>query len=273
MLVTWVSSSETLLEYQANLRYQAEEIQNASTVVPRTMVATTLLNGALGFAALMAILFCAGDLTKDLKSPYGYPFVEIFYQATNSPGGATAMTCVIFALVFFATIGLIATASRMTWAFARDNGLPGSRWLAKVEPRSALPLYSIGVTVVISLLLALINIGSTTAFSAIVSLSVASVLASYVVPISLILRRRIKKEPIRLGPWRLGRFGAIANVIGLIYATIAFFFSFWPPTKTVTAESMNWACLVWGFAMLFCAFWYLIRARHYYHGPIREVEM
>ena len=98
------------------------------------MVATTLLNGVLGFAALMAILFCAGDIKKDLESPTGFPFIEIFHQATNSPGGATAMTCVILALVFFATIGLIATASRMTWAFARDYGLPGSHWLAKVLP-------------------------------------------------------------------------------------------------------------------------------------------
>ena len=260
------------------------------------MVATTILNGVLGFAALMAILFCAGDIERDLETTTGFPFIEIFYQATNSPGGATAMTCVILALVFFATIGLIATASRMTWAFARDKGLPGSYWLAKVriffpmptrsmtsrtrltiqtrqvEPRSALPLYSIGVTVTISLLLALINIGSTTAFNAIVSLSVASVLASYVMPIVLILRRRILKEPIRFGPWRMGRFGIVANIVGLVYAAIAFFFSFWPPTKEVKPENMNWACLVWGFAMLFCTFWYLVRARTYYHGPIREFD-
>ena len=140
-----------------------------------------------------------------------------------------------------------------------------------MEPRSALPLYSIAVTVVISLLLALINIGSTTAFNAIVSLSVASVLASYMMPITLLIRRRILNEPIRFGPWKLGRFGIVANIVGLVYAIIAFFFSFWPPKKEVKAENMNWACLVWGFAMLFCTFWYLVRARNYYHGPVNEL--
>ena len=95
------------------------------------MVATTVLNGVLGFAALMAILFCVGDLEAAEESPTGYPFIQIFYTATGSAGGATAMVCVILALIFAATIGLIATASRMTWAFARDGGLPGSRWLAK----------------------------------------------------------------------------------------------------------------------------------------------
>ena len=143
----------------------------------------------------------------------------------------------------------------------------------QVEPRSALPLYSIGVTVTISLLLALINIGSTQAFNAIVSLSVASVLASYMIPIAAIIRRRLLHEPIRFGPWKLGRFGIIANVVGLVYAIIAFFFSFWPATKKVTPTDMNWACLVWGFAMLFCSFWYLVRARNYYHGPIREFNL
>lgn len=63
-----------------------------------------------------------------------------------------------------------------------------------------------------------------------------------------------------------------ANIVGLLYAIIGFFFSFWPSAVAVTAESMNWACLVWGAALLFCSFWYLLRARTYYHGPIREVE-
>ena len=105
------------------------------------MMATTVLNGVLGFAALMAILFCAGNVEDALESPTGFPFIEIFYQATNSTGGATAMVCVILALVLFATISLIATASRMTWAFARDNGLPGSRWLSKVYSTSFKPVF------------------------------------------------------------------------------------------------------------------------------------
>ncbi|KAL6714501.1 hypothetical protein ACLMJK_007926 [Lecanora helva] len=251
--------------------HMAEEIPNATAVVPRVMIATTLLNGVLGFAALMAILFCAGDIDKALHSPTGYPFVEIFHQATNSIGGTTAMVCVFVVLGICATIGLITTASRMTWAFARDNGLPGSQWLGQVDPTSALPLYSIVVTLISSLLLALINIASTTAFNAIISLSVASVLASYMVPIACILRRRIAREYIRFGPWQLGRFGILANIVGLVYAAIAFFFSFWPPTRKVDAKSMNWACLVWGSAMLFCSFWYLLRARKCYRGPIREL--
>ncbi len=130
---SWLSCWSNVYQWMsADSQQTAEEIPNASTVVPRIMIASTVLNGVLGFAALIAILFCAGNIENAETSPTGYPFIEIFYQATNSTGGATAMVCVIVALGFFATISLIATASRMTWAFARDNGLPGSRWLSRV---------------------------------------------------------------------------------------------------------------------------------------------
>lgn len=64
-------------------------------------------------------------------------------------------------IVIFANWGLLAGASRTTWAFARDRGLPGSDYLAYVNPRSQLPVRSIVLCVIIQLLLGLINIGST----------------------------------------------------------------------------------------------------------------
>ena len=35
----------------------------------------------------------------------------------------------------FATIGVLATSSRMLWAFARENGLPGSSYISRVNSR------------------------------------------------------------------------------------------------------------------------------------------
>ena len=96
------------------------------------------INGILGFAMLIAILFCAGDVNAALKSPTGYPFIEIFQQATQSTGGATAMTAVIASMLIFGAIGILATASRMLWAFARDNGVPYSDYVGRVS-RSAVP--------------------------------------------------------------------------------------------------------------------------------------
>lgn len=56
------------------------------------MGVTTLLNGTLGFAMLLALLFC---MPSDLESILGlgvtYPFMNIFAYGGGSKAGATAL--------------------------------------------------------------------------------------------------------------------------------------------------------------------------------------
>lgn len=111
-----------------------EEIKNASTVVPQTMLVSLVINGTLALGMLVAVLFCMGDITAAVQSPTGYPFIEILTQATASKAGATIMTSIVTALAFCAIIAALAGSSRMTWSFARDRGLPGWRYLSKVSP-------------------------------------------------------------------------------------------------------------------------------------------
>ena len=113
----------------------SEEIANASTNVPRSMIVSILLNGTLGFAMLIAVLFCSGDVTAEsiVETPTGYPFIAIFVQATRSVGGSTGMAIIIVVLGICATIAFVASSSRMTWSFARDHGLPFWRSLSKVS--------------------------------------------------------------------------------------------------------------------------------------------
>lgn len=111
----------------------AEEVRNASMNVPRSMFFTIFLNGALGFAAFVALLFSIGDVETALSSPTGYPFIQIFYGATKSKAAATVMTSVIVVLAICATIGYVASSSRQLWAFARDRGVPFSSTFAKVR--------------------------------------------------------------------------------------------------------------------------------------------
>jgi amino acid transporter len=78
----------------------AEEIENASTVIPTSMLASVLLNGILGFSMVIALLFCLGDITKALGTETHYPYIEVYRQATNSNAGATAMVCYFESLQF-----------------------------------------------------------------------------------------------------------------------------------------------------------------------------
>ncbi|KAL8668430.1 MAG: hypothetical protein Q9168_006936 [Polycauliona sp. 1 TL-2023] len=310
--------------------HMSEEIANASTNVPRSMVVSVLLNGTLGFAMLIAVLFCSGDPTADaiVDTPTGYPFIAIFVQATQSVGGSTGMAVVIVALGICATIAFLASTSRMTWAFARDHGLPMWQYLSKVslgrpalfrpynapsvaqeliyppkqvEPRSSIPLVSILTSVTIACLLALINIGSPTAFNGVISLTISGLYSSYLLASGLLLYRRCtgaiaipstydgaNNNPkmitegetvsaqgvinLTWGPFRLpGALGIAVNTAGCIYMTIIVFFSFWPATKEVDASSMNYSILVTGFWTLFSVVYYFAYARKVYKGPLMEI--
>ena len=114
----------------------AEEIENAAVIVPWSMIATVIINGVLGFAILIAILFCIGDIDSALTTPTGYPFIAIFVQATNSNAGASAMTAIVVGVLILGSIGVLTTASRMLWAFARDNGVPASKYISRVSSES-----------------------------------------------------------------------------------------------------------------------------------------
>ena len=98
------------------------------------MMWTVILNGALGYIMLITFCFCLGNVETALNSPTGYPFIEVFYNATNNHAGTTVMTCILIILTVCGCISNVATASRQMFAFARDNGLPFSPFLAYVSP-------------------------------------------------------------------------------------------------------------------------------------------
>lgn len=111
----------------------SEEVDDAARNVPRAIFTTMVLNGALGFGMLVAILFCLGDTKTVLDTPTGYPFIQILFDATNSHVGASILTGIITALLWASVIGFMATSSRMTWSFARDAGVPFHRFTSMVR--------------------------------------------------------------------------------------------------------------------------------------------
>jgi hypothetical protein len=71
----------------------AEEVKNASLIVPRMMISTVILNGALGFVMIITYCFSVQDVEQQIiGSAAPYPFVEIFAVATGSTAGAIGMT-------------------------------------------------------------------------------------------------------------------------------------------------------------------------------------
>ena len=111
----------------------SEEVRNAATVVPRTLILGILLDGVFGIAMLIALLFCIGDIEAVINTKYNYPFIEILLQATNSIPGTAVMMSIIIVVDLGLCMASMAATSRMLWAFARDRGLPGWRMISKVH--------------------------------------------------------------------------------------------------------------------------------------------
>jgi choline transport protein len=111
----------------------AEEVRDASKVVPRVMISTVILNGIMGFVMVVTFCFCITDLQAALDTSTGYPFIEVFYAATNSKAGTTVMVLILVLLIVCCCISQLATASRQTFAFARDGALPFSSVWSKVH--------------------------------------------------------------------------------------------------------------------------------------------
>ena len=69
----------------------AEEMEAASIVIPRSMIASVGFNGLLGFAMVMVTLFSLGDQEMVSNSPTQFPFMQIFLDSVRSNGGASVM--------------------------------------------------------------------------------------------------------------------------------------------------------------------------------------
>ncbi|RMD40943.1 hypothetical protein DV735_g4217, partial [Chaetothyriales sp. CBS 134920] len=251
--------------------HMSEEIEQAEIAVPRALIASVAINGALGFGFLLALLFSMGDIEAALSSPTGYPVIQIFYSATGSTASATAMISGIVASAVAAVLALLASASRTTWAFSRDNGLPFSRTLSHVNSERAVPINAIAFTTVCTMLLGLINIISTAAFYGIVGVTTVALYFTYMMPIIMLVIRRLRGEYIAFGPWRLRKWGLPINIFSLCYSVFISIFMFFPAFIPVTPLNMNWSVVVFFGIVLLAMLCWFIYGRRTFRGPMAAV--
>ncbi|KAJ5370884.1 choline transport protein [Penicillium cataractarum] len=270
--------------------HMSEEITNAATAVPTSIMLSVLINGSLGFGMLLAMLFCLGDIEAALGSPTGYPFMAIFLQATGSVPGTAVMSSIVTTMGITTSVGMLASASRQFWSFARDRGIPGWRIWSQVHGGTGVPIYSVLLTTCVVCLLALIPIGSSVAFNDLVAMSISGLYLSYMVVAGLLLYRRctggisnarssdsavVNTVGAKLvwGPFHLpGIWGILVNAFALVYMTIAVFFSFWPPSWVVKVQTMNFSVVGTAGVIVLSLVYYALRARKVYDGPIVEIE-
>jgi choline transport protein len=113
--------------------HMSEEIQNAEVTVPRGIMFNYVVNGALAFGISIAALFSRGTLDSITNPPSGFAIIEVISHSVQSLQGAAIMVSVITVLQISAGVSNYASATRILWGFARDQGVPGWKLVSKVR--------------------------------------------------------------------------------------------------------------------------------------------
>ena len=113
--------------------HMSEEIHDASLTLPRAIIWSIIINGTMAFVMGITLIFTLGDIDNLLATVTRQPFIQQIYNATGSLGGTNAMVAIHIVLLAASCTTEVATSSRQLWSFARDRGVPGSNWIAKVR--------------------------------------------------------------------------------------------------------------------------------------------
>jgi len=142
-----------------------------------------------------------------------------------------------------------------------------------VHPTLRIPLNSLVFVGIVCSLLALIYIGSTTAFSALISLPLISLYISYVIPIIFLLFRKLRGQHPVYGPFKLGRWGIPINIFSVLYVFYVLSFVPLPTIMPVTAVNMNYAGpLVLAVILLALGDWF-ISGRFRFQIPVLKRDL
>ncbi len=119
-----------------------------------------------------------------------------------------------------------------------------------------------------SVAIALVNLGSSVALNAIASLTISSLLSSYILSIGCFLSKRLRREPLPPARFSLGRWGMAINIIALMFLISFFVFCFFPTARPVTPQTMNWNIAMFGGITLFATGYYLVVGHKQYRPPV-----
>jgi amino acid transporter len=265
--MAWMSCIWTIGAFDSCV-HMSEEASNAATAVPFGIILSISLCGVLGFVILAVLAACITDIPAVLGTPLGQPMAQI-YMDTLGKNWTVALMVMIFIVQWFMGLSLIVAASRQTWAFSRDGALPFSRFLRVVNYKLGVPIRAVWFDGTVAIILGLLVLVDEAAAQALFSIGPASNALAWVIPIAC---RHIyfDKDAFKPGPFYLGhRLSRINGFFATFYLmfVICVLAMFPPGGPNVTAQTMNYTCLInsviWGGSLAY----YYLNARKFFEGP------
>jgi amino acid transporter len=194
----------------------AEEVQDPSRKVPRAMIWTLGVGGAVTIFLVFALILAVPDIGAVINGTNTAPIDAILAASFGDVGSKIALALILFAFVS-CTIAIQGASIRLVYSFARDGMIPGAAALSRVNPRFHMPP---GAVLVATIVPAIITFLPSATVAKIITFAVIGIYIGFqsVVLASIIARRRGWKPS---GAFTLGRWGMTINVLALIYGVSA----------------------------------------------------
>jgi amino acid transporter len=208
----------------------AEETRDPRREAPKAVLGSVVGAFLIGVVFLWGTLMAIPNLSKAI-SEFAGPAVII--DDVLSKGLSTVYLLVVSAAIFVCCMAIETSTIRLCFGMARDNQLPLSKTLSKVNPKLHTP---IGSCLAIGLLSAVPFVQF--AGAAVIAVgATASIYLSYFLGNSAILRARMNGWPRTHAPFSLGRWGKFVNVLALMWGGGMLVNFLWPASGPITTAS------------------------------------
>lgn len=234
----------------------AEETVMARLNVSWGVFLSVAVSAVVGYVLVMILTWCipAGDIKATANDTY--PVLYVIYQNLPPLLGHFAAT-IIGVAMWLCGLSSITSMGRMWYAFARDDGMPGSRYLKQIHPARRTPTHAIIVTCVLTVVTCL----WAAAFSVVTSISTIALYLAYVLPIYLNWRnrRRQKGEWVtpEIAPWNLGKWSPLLNLIAIVWTVLITIVFSIPPNELVL-----WTMLLLALGLVI--YWFGFARKHFH---------
>ena len=262
----------------------SEETRNAAWSAPMGVITSVGCSSVFGFFLLLALLFSIQDFDNTVGTTIGQPVTQILVDVFGINGAIVLMTLIMIC-VWHCGLFSMTSNSRMMFAFSRDGALPS--FFHKVDVRFKSPirtgkpsgpsvcsfipylyLFLVWLAATLSFLLALPSLGSTVAFGAATSIATIGLYLSYGIPILLGI---LYPSQFTKGPFNLKLFSRPVGLVAVLWIGFITIIFCLPTVNPVTSQTVNYTPVAVGIILIGAVGSWLLSARKWFSGPIRQV--
>jgi amino acid transporter len=208
----------------------AEETPDASRTIPKSMRLTIYVGGVAALWVCLALVLAVPDIQAVLSGQDKDPVVTVLRSAMGETGLRAVIAIVTVSFVS-ALLSLQAAASRLLFAYARDQMVFGSEYLRHLSPGRHIPAKALFVSGAIPALISVSALWLQNAIATIISFaSVGIYLAFQMIVVAALVARGRGWKPG--GAFTLGAWGWPVNLAALAYGLGAIVNMSWPRSPT-----------------------------------------